>query len=264
MKALLLSVYQYRGFILGSVKRDFQTRYQRSMLGAAWLILQPLSMILVYTLVFSQVMRARLPGDTGVFSYSIYLCSGVLTWGFFSELLGRCKNVFIDNGNLIKKINFPRLCLPIIISFSSLLNFLIIFFLFILFLVVSNNFPGWVFMDFFPVLFVQVILTIGIGLTLGVLNVFFRDVSMVVDVSLQFLFWATPVVYTINIIPEWAVKFVMLNPMARIISGYQAIFVYRKSPDWWALLPVCAMSIIFCLLAAHLYKKHTMDMVDEL
>lgn len=78
---MLLAIYRYRGFILGSVKREFQAKYQKSMLGATWLVLQPLSMILVYTLVFSQVMKARLPGDAGTFSYSIYLCIGIITWG---------------------------------------------------------------------------------------------------------------------------------------------------------------------------------------
>lgn len=83
MKNLLMSIYNYRGFIGSSIKRDFQSRYKTSMLGAAWLVLQPLAMIIVYTVIFAEVMRARMPGDTGPFAYSIYICSGLLTWGFF-------------------------------------------------------------------------------------------------------------------------------------------------------------------------------------
>ncbi|MBC7500665.1 MAG: ABC transporter permease, partial [Herminiimonas sp.] len=92
---LVRAVWNYRGFILGSVKREFQARYRSSLLGAAWTVLNPLAMIVVYTVIFSQVMRARLPGTDSSFAYSIYLCAGVLTWGLFAEIVGRAQNVFL-------------------------------------------------------------------------------------------------------------------------------------------------------------------------
>ena len=107
MRDLLTTIYRYRGFIWSSVKRDFQARYQTSMLGALWLVLQPLSMILVYTR-FSEVMKARMPDNTGSFAYSIYLCSGVLTSGLFTEMLDKGQSVFINNANLIKKTQFSE------------------------------------------------------------------------------------------------------------------------------------------------------------
>src|SRR3954465_3317713 len=105
--ALLAGAWSYRGFILGSVQREFQSKYRNSMLGAAWTVLNPLAMIVVYTVIFSQVMRARLPGMDSKFAYSIYLCAGVLTWALFAEIVGRAQNVFLENANLIKKISFP-------------------------------------------------------------------------------------------------------------------------------------------------------------
>ena len=113
------AIYRYRGFIIDSVKRDFQSRYQTSVLGAAWLILQPIAMISVYTLIFSELMRARLAGMDGPFAYSIYLCSGVLTWGLFTETLNSLVNVFLTNANILKKLSFPRICLPIIVTASA-------------------------------------------------------------------------------------------------------------------------------------------------
>ncbi len=98
------AIYRYRGFIIDSVKRDFQSRYQTSFLGAAWLILQPIAIISVYTLIFSELMRARLAGMDGPFAYSIYLCSGVLTWGLFTEMLNSLVNVFLTNANILKKL----------------------------------------------------------------------------------------------------------------------------------------------------------------
>lgn len=157
MRDLLTTIYRYRGFIWSSVKRDFQARYQTSMLGALWLVLQPLSMILVYTLVFSEVMKARMPDNTGPFAYSIYLCSGVLTWGLFTEMLDKGQSVFINNANLIKKLSFPKICLPIIVTLSAVLNFAIIFSLFLIFIIVTGNFPGWLFLSVIPVLLLQIL-----------------------------------------------------------------------------------------------------------
>lgn len=264
MEALLRAIYNYRGFISGSVKRDFQSRYQTSFLGAAWLVIQPLSMILVYTLVFSQVMGARLPDATGGFSYSIYLCAGTLTWSLFSEILGRSKNVFIDNANILKKLSFPRICLPIILTATSLINFSIIFAIFLVFLIITNNFPGWIIFDVVPLLIIQVFFTLSLGLVIGVLNVFFRDVGQFIDVCLQFLFWFTPIVYTISLVPEWAKEVLLFNPMARIIMGYQNIFVHQESPNWYSLWPILVLTLILFFVGIKLYRKHAKDMVDEL
>jgi hypothetical protein len=154
--AMIKGVWAYRGFITSSVKREFQSKYRNSLLGAAWTILNPLAMIVVYTVVFAQVMRNRLPGNDSTFSYSIYLCAGVLTWGLFAEIVGRGQGVFLEHANLIKKINFPRICLPIIVVLSAGLNFAIIFGLFTGFLVVSGNFPGAVFLALIAVIAIRV------------------------------------------------------------------------------------------------------------
>ena len=99
---IIKAVWAYRGFVTGSVKREFQSKYQNSVLGAAWTIFNPLAMILVYTVIFAQVMHARLPGMDNTFAYSIYLCAGILTWGMFAEITGRAQNIFLDNANLLK------------------------------------------------------------------------------------------------------------------------------------------------------------------
>jgi lipopolysaccharide transport system permease protein len=110
MLSIFKALWAYRGFILGSMKREFQSKYRNSLLGAAWTVINPLAMIIVYTVIFSQIMRAKLPGIDTTFAYSIYLCAGVLTWGLFAEIVGRGQNVFLENANLLKKLSFPRLC----------------------------------------------------------------------------------------------------------------------------------------------------------
>jgi len=264
LKEFLFSIYRYKDFIFGSVKRDFQSRYQTSFLGAAWLVLQPVAMILVYTLVFSQVMRTRLPEVSGSFSYSIYLCAGLLTWGLFAETLGNLQNIFLVNSNLIKKLSFPKICLPIISVMTSLINFAIIFSLFVIFLIISDNFPGMLFFAFFPILLIQIIFAIGLGLILGVMNVFVRDVGQFVGILLQFWFWFTPIVYVINSLPEWARASLAYNPLTNIILAYQDIFVYQRVPNWESLIPISLISVLLCFLALYFFRKHAADIVDEI
>jgi lipopolysaccharide transport system permease protein len=199
-----------------------------------------------------------------MFAYSIYLCAGVLTWGFFAEIVGRAQNVFIENANLIKKLSFPRLCLPLIVVLNASLNFSIVFALFLVFLLATGNFPGWVFLAVLPVLLVQVMFSIGLGMSLGVLNVFFRDVGQLFGIVLQFWFWLTPIVYPVNVLPERLVGYFAYNPMAVLVGAYQQIFVYSLWPDWSGLLPVLGVSLMLCLLGAYLFRIHSADMVDEL
>lgn len=264
MKDMLNTLWRYRAFVLGSVKREFQSKYRNSMLGAAWVVLNPLAMILVYTLVLAGVMHARLSGATGRFAYSVYLCAGVLPWGLFTELSGRMQNVFIDNANLIKKLSFPRLCLPIIVTLSSLINFMIIFGLFLIFLLVSGHFPGIVFLGMFPLLLVEVAFAAGLGIVIGVLNVFFRDVGQFYGIALQFWFWLTPIVYVSDILPESMKRFEMLNPMAMLIEGYQSVFLRSEWPDWRHLWPTAVISVALCALGLYLFRRHVGEMVDEL
>lgn len=261
---MLRGIIAYRGFILGSVKREFQQKYRNSLLGAAWTVLNPLAMITVYTVIFAQVMRLRLPGVDSTFAYGIYLCAGILAWGLFSEIVGRCQNVFLDNGNLLKKISFPRISLPLIVILGALLNFAIIFSLFLGFLVVSGNFPGWVALAALPVLAIQVIFSIGLGMIVGVLNVFFRDVGQFFTILLQFWFWLTPIVYPLAILPESAQALVAWNPMTPLITAWQQIYLNSQLPHWPSLWSPLLLGGLFCVFGLHLFRRRAGEMVDEL
>lgn len=262
---MLANIWQYRQFIYSCVKREFQSRYTGSMLGILWTVFQPLAMILVYTVVFSEVMKSKLQGmEMMQFAYSIYLCSGVLTWNLYQETLNSCVNVFLSNGNLMKKVSFPRICLPVITMLSALSNFIVGFLLFLLFLLIVGHLPWMLMPLFFVVLLVQTLFAVTMGIGLGVLNVFFRDVGQMLNVVLQFWFWFTPVVYPVTIIPEhlrWLMDF---NPMYHIVHGYQDIFVYHQCPDFASIGVVFALSLLIGVWALRLYRNHVGELVDEL
>lgn len=261
---MIQALWGYRGFIAGSVQREFQSNYQNSALGAAWMIIKPLALIVVYTVVFSQIMAAKLPGVGGEFSYGIYLCAGLLAWNFFAETVTRTQNVFLDNANLIKKISFPRMCLPVIALLNAFLNFAIVFGLFVLFLILTGSFPGIVFLALVPLFALQVLFSLGLGLTLGVLNVFFRDVGQLFSVLLQFWFWLTPVVYPLAILPDFVQMFVRYNPMTNLVNAYQQVILYGQWPQWSSLFSMVCLALALCYAGWYLFRQNAGEMVDEL
>jgi lipopolysaccharide transport system permease protein len=258
------ALWRYRGFVLGSVKREFQARYRNSLMGAAWTVLQPLAMITVYTVVFSQLMQTRLPGVNDPFAYSIYLCAGLLTWGLFAEIVQRCQTVFLDNGNMIKKLSFPRICLPTIVVSSALVNFAITFTVFMLFLLISGHFPSWVVFAMIPLLLFHVMFATGLGIAVGVLNVFFRDVGQFINILLQFWFWFTPIVYSTTTLPTSVRPWIRLNPLTPFAQAYQGIFVNGSWPAWSTLWPSVVLALVLCVFALSLFRNRSAEMVDEL
>lgn len=257
-------LWKYRGFILGSVRREFQSRYSNSLLGALWPILQPLGMILIYTLVFSQVMQARLPGVSDGLAYSIFICSGILAWGMFAETINRSVPMFLENANLLKKLRFPRLCLPAIISLTALLNFIITLALFMLVLLATDRLPGYSLLSLPVLVALQLAFATGLGLTLGTVNVFFRDVGQIFALILQLWFWLTPIVYPLNVLPESLQPWLALNPMVGLIQAYQNVFLLDTWPQWQSLLPAALATLFFLALGLTLHKRLARDLLDEL
>lgn len=264
MKNMLLRVWAYRYFILSSIKTEFKSRFIRSKLGGFWMILHPLAQVLVYALILSQIMTAKLPQVTSSYAYPIYILSGIVGWTLFAEILGKSLNVFITNGNLLKKMSFPKLTLPIITIGTALVNFTI--FIVMMFIVFSflGHFPIHA-LQWLPLLtLLTLILGIGIGLFLGTINVFIRDVGQFMEVALNFWFWFTPVVYMMSIVPEKYHGFLMLNPMTGIVMGFQNVLLYDKAPDLSLLVYPSLFAIISLVLAMIIFYKAREEMADVL
>ena len=258
------SLWDYRAFIANSIKRDFQAKYRQSLLGSAWAVLQPLAMILVYTVVFSQLMGPRLMGSDDPMAYSVYLCSGIFTWGLLTEITGRSQIIFLEHANLLKKLRFPWLSLPAIAVGNACLNFAIVFGLFTVFLCAVGRFPGWPYLAMLPLLVIQIALAAGLGVVLGVLSVFFRDIGPFYAIVLQFWFWMTPIVYPLNTLPPPVRDLILLNPMTPLVGGYQGILLHGAWPDWGSLVTATLVAMALCVLALYLLARRSGEMVDEL
>ncbi|MEZ9176649.1 ABC transporter permease [Vibrio kanaloae] len=264
MKRVLLPLWAYRYFILSSIRTEFRSRFARSKLGGLWMVLNPLAMVLVYALILSQIMTAKLPEVSTQYAYPIYLLSGVIGWTLFSEVLGRCLTIFIDNGNLLKKMSFPKLALPLIVIGSGLVNFTLMFIAMFSVFGVLGHIPYQA-LYWIPILVLITLgLAVGIGLLFGVLNVFMRDVGQIMNVVLQFWFWLTPIVYMLTIVPAKYIWIMKLNPMTGLIMGYHNVLLYDKSPDVNLLVYPSVFAFITLSLAMIMFNKASEEMADVL
>jgi len=246
------------------VAREFRSRYMGSLLGSIWSILNPLALIFIYTVIFSRVMRAKLPGIDDTMAYGLFVCAGLLPWLYFVELLSRFPNIFIEQAALLKKVSFPRITLPVIALCSATINFLIIISLFLAFLFITGRFPGWVVLGYIPLLILQQMFVVGLGVMLASVNVFFRDIGQFINVVIQFWFWFTPIVYVITMVPEEAQRILPFNPMTSLIQAYQGIILYGAWPDFMHFKLHFLGAVIALVGGFFVFHKLADEMVDEL
>ena len=264
MKGLLQAVWNYRYFILSSIKTEFHSRFARSKFGVFWMVLHPLAQVLIFALILSQIMTAKLPGVESQYAYPIYLLAGMLGWSLFSEILSRLLTVFIDNGNLLKKVAFPKLALPLITIGSALINFILLLLMMFIVFAFLGHMPLQA-LYWLPLLaFITIGLSVGIGLILGTINVFIRDIGQFMTIVMQFWFWLTPIVYMSSIIPEKYQGLLLMNPMTGVIMGYQNVLVYDKAPDASLLLYPCILAIVTLVSALIIFRKASEEMADVL
>lgn len=251
-------LYEYRELLKTSIKKDIRGKYKSSILGVIWSFLNPLLQLAVYAIVFPLIMKSNIP------NYTVFVCCGLIPWTFFSTAISRTSFVMIENANIIKKVYFPREILPISIVTSEMVNFIISTVIILAFVMAYGIGFSW-YIVFYPViLIIQYILLIGISLLVSSITVYIRDLQHFIGILLQLLFYATPIVYGLDIIPEsfrWILK---INPMSYIIDGYRSIFYYQKMPDFVGFGIVLAISVILCIIGYLVFNKLQKRFAEEL
>lgn len=264
MLRMARSLWDYRHFVVSSIHNELISRFARSKLGGLWMIINPLAQVAIYALILSNVLAAKLPGIDNKYAYAIYLMAGLLAWTLFNETVSRCLTLFIEQGNLMKKMRFPRLALPAIVVGSSLVNNGLLFIAMLgVFLLLGHHF-SIAMLWLFPLTLILVGFSLGIGLVLGVMNVFLRDLGQVVPILLQMLFWFTPIVYPVDIIPEGFRHLLSFNPLYHFTSAYQDIIVYGRSPDFSGVAVISILTCLLLLLSLFLFRRANEEMVDVL
>lgn len=239
---------RYRDLIRNLVVSEVKTRYKNSILGFVWSLLNPLAMMLVFTLVFGVLWP-----NQQMEKYPIFLLCGLLPWNFFSASVVSSMNSVLGNGNLIKKVYFPREVLPIATVLAQLVNFLLaLIVLFTALIIFDTNFSPWLWT--LPlIILIQTCFSLGIGLVLSTLQVFYRDTQLVMEVVMLAWFFLTPVFYRAAQLPasyaiggiELPVQRIMyiVNPMASLINVYRDLlyFGYRTDIDFFIRTAVTAL-----------------------
>lgn len=261
----LRNFLRHRDLLWQMVGNDLRGRYVGSLLGLFWNVVHPLVQIGIYTLIFSQLMGARLGGNNSPYAFSIYLCAGLLPWGAFAEVINRCTGVFWDNANLVKKIAFPKVLLHTYIVAAGATNLAIIAALFLVFLWCVGALPPLVpLLVWVPFLVLQLLFAMGIGFFTSVLNVFFRDVAQFTAVFLQIWFWLTPIVYVADVLPSSVKELLPYNVMYRFTSVHQALILRGELPALTEGLFLLEISFGTLLLGLVCFRALRRRIPDEL
>lgn len=248
----LKEVYRYRQMLKSMVLTDLRTRYKGSVLGFLWTFINPLLMLVIYSFVFSAIMRMNIE------NYPMFLFVAILPWIFFQSTIQSSAGIIVRNSSLVKKIYFPREILPISVTVAGLINYLFGLIILIPALLIFGI-PLTESLIFFPlVLLIQFFITLGISFIVAGLNVFFRDIEHILSIILQLTFYITPIIYPVTMVPERYQYIFVVNPLSSIFEAYRNIFFSGVFPDINLLLVYSLISLfilIFGWWIFHILQK---------
>lgn len=249
--------------LLEFTKRDFTEKYAGSLLGVVWAFIYPLVMIFIYTIVFSNIMGAKLrPGANSGFSYVAYLVAGIVPWTAFANTIVRSATVFLDKKSIISKVRLSLPLLPLYVVLSETITFSITYGIYIIVLMITGISLNK-FIILVPLIYlIQQVFAYALGFFLGIIIVFVRDFKEVINIVLQLWFWITPIVYVMDIVPNIMKVMMKFNPAYYFISAYHDIFVYGKEPDYISLLILMAAGLFLLFVTYMIFKKLEKDIRD--
>lgn len=255
---LFKELYNYRELLKTNIKKEIRGKYKGSWLGIIWTFLNPLLMLAVYAFVFPYILRVN------VDNYTIFMIVALIPWNFFTTAIQSGTGSVVANGNILKKVYFPREIIPISITTSQLVNFLITCIIMAVFIIFSGvGFSAHVLL--FPLLvLIQYILILGLTFILSALTVFVRDIDHFVSVILMLGFYATPIVYQGEMLPKKFQIFLKLNPMAQLVEAYRSILYYHRMPDMTMLVIWGLGSVALLVVGYLIFKKLEKSFVEEL
>lgn len=253
MIAHVQNLFHFRELIGMWAFREIRVRYKQSLLGAAWAVLQPLALMLIFTFVFSKIARFETGHPYPIFSYT-----AVLPWTLLATSVSFGVNSLINNMNLVTKTYFPREVLPLGVIGAALFDFLVASSIFVL-LMIYYEVPVTIHFLWIPVfLIIQVFLMLGVILIGSALTVFYRDVRFVVPLGLQLWMYATPVIYSIDMVetslPQYRTLYA-LNPMVGIVESYRNVILDGVPPNFTDLGIAAAVSVVLFIVAYIIFKR---------
>jgi len=248
----LRELAEYWELLYFLVWRDVKVRYKQTFIGVAWAILQPVMTMMIFTVIFGNF--AKLPSDG--LPYPIFAFTALLPWNYFSQAISRSGLSLVGDSSLIRKVYFPRLIIPLASVAAPLVDFFVSFLVLLIMMAWFGIAPSWGLL-FLPLFLLLALMTaLAVGLWLSPLNVRYRDVGHTIPFLLQFWMYASPVAYSISLIPEkWRLLY-SLNPMAGVIEGFRWALLGKESPAF-AVMALSAAIIAALLLGGIVFFKRT-------
>jgi lipopolysaccharide transport system permease protein len=255
----LRELWQYRELLVFFIWRDLKVRYKQTVLGVVWVILQPVMTMIVMSVVFGKM--ARIPSE-GI-PYPIFAYTALLPWTFFSGGLSRAAGSMVSSANLVQKIYFPRLILPIAAVVDGIVDFLLAFIILIGMMVYYNMYPKvsmvWLLI---PLLFLSMLAALGIGLWMAAFNVRYRDIRYIVPFMTQFWMYITPVVYPASLVGHsWKMVY-SLNPMVGVINGFRWVLLNRGPSPGITIWISVIVSIVAVISGAMYFRRMEKTFAD--
>lgn len=244
----IIEIYTYREMLFNMVKRDLRTRYKGSAIGFFWTFINPLLQLIVFSIVFSTVLRMN------VDKYPMFLFVTLLPWIFFATTTQNATGIVNANGNLVKKVYFPRIVLPLSISISGLIN-LGLSFLVALIALEVYEIPITISLFALPlVMVIEFVFTLGVSFIVSALNVYYRDIEHLWSNFIMAWFYLTPIVYPLDMVPKKYLGWYSFNPMTSFTIAYRDILYSGVFPDMMVLLKLTLLSCIVCFFGYILYQ----------
>ena len=255
MRDLFTQSYRYRELIWALALKELRVRYKRSFLGFIWALLNPALLMLVLTVVFGTIMKFRVP------YYSIFLLSMLLPWTFFSQSLAYSVESIVGNGELLKKVRVAKLVFPIAALLSNIINFLLSM-IPLLLLIVVLRFPVHLTWLYLPIpMFGLFTFTLGVAFFFATVNVYYRDVSHIIQIVLSAWFYFSPIIYSLDFIGpkhRWLFK---LNPLLYVLNGFRLSIYYGMLPHWSSILMSLACGVISLALGYAVFRRYEKSFV---
>lgn len=254
----LEEIIKYKELLFNLTSKELKLKYKNSLLGFLWSFLNPLMMLVVYTLAFKYIMKVEIE------NFTLFILIGVLPWTFFQSSIQVCTGAIVNNSGLIKKVYFPREIIPLSNILSNFINFLITLSVLFIAMGISKVQIG-INILVLPLLLILLLgFTIGLGLMLAALNVRYRDTSHLVDVAFIALFYLTPIVYSLDLIPENIRVYMLLNPMTLIIQSLRECLIYNSLPKLSYLIVIIIIDVVIIKLGHLIFKKIEKEFAEEI
>lgn len=248
----MLAIFtKYQELLHELTMREIKQRYKQSVLGYAWVILNPFFQMLVMAFVFSIIMRIP---DLGV-PYALYLYAGLLPWTLFSNSLVSASNILVSNAGLITKIYFPREIFVASTILAKIVDFLLASTVFVAFMFYFRVGVTWNVLWVLPIFAIQMLFTYGLSLFLAAANLFYRDIQYLLGLVIMIWMYLTPVIYSTEIFPAHYRWIFQLNPMAVIINAYRQVILAGGMPNLRSLAIALVLSVVLLLISYKFFKK---------